>query len=285
MITNPIPSMHADIKSLWRKTFGDSEAYLAHYFARMHRDENMLVCTEDDEELVAMMTMLPITLKCGGLSFPARYVYAVATDEQWRGLGISTSLMEEALEIMEDNGEAAAILVPAHFSLFAFYERQGFTTAFYACEEAVDAASLPPPEGRAEDIDAAALFSMRERAFKDSSLFASWDADTLGYIAESIVNAGGAVVRLLANGDEGHAVAVVENGLCLVKEISLSGMTLAQALSLLHARFGAKKYVLHRISTGDPDPIPFGMIRWIDKKAEAKVKKRDDAPYLGLVMD
>jgi predicted N-acetyltransferase YhbS len=285
MIAHPNENIRADVRALWQTTFGDSDAFLSRYFARMHRDENMLVCVEDDEELVAMLTMLPITLKSGGRAFPARYIYAVATAEPWRGLGISTSLMAHALDLMRENGEKAAILVPAHFSLFGFYERQGFSTAFYAREQAVDAADLPAPQGTMEDIGAADLRALRERAFAPSCLFASWDEHTLGYIIDTVTGDGGAAVRFSACGGEGYAVAAMDEELCVVKELFLDGISVPQALSLLHGRMGARRYILHLSAAGDDDPMPFGMIRWLDDEAERQARHGDQPPYFALVMD
>jgi predicted acetyltransferase len=277
--------MHEDIRALWQETFGDSDAFLSHYFAKLHRDENMLVTTEDDSELVAMMTMFPIELVSGENAFPARYVYAVATAEPWRGLGISTSLMAYALEEMKEAGVAAAILVPAHFSLFDFYGRQGFSTAFFATENAVDAAELPAPEGTISELTAEALYVMRNRVFVNSRLFAKWDENTLEYIISSTRLYGGAVLEFHSQSSEGYAVATCENGICSVKELGLMGMGRSQALALLHSRVNAERYILHLIATGDPDPMPFGMIQWLDEAAEKRALQGSEAPYFGLVMD
>ncbi len=285
MISFSIPSMHGDIRALWKQAFGDSEAFVSHYFTHMHRDENMLVCTQDDEELVAMMTMLPITLQCGVHSFSARYIYAVATEQSWRGLGISTSLMEHALSWMRDNGDAAAILVPAHFSLFSFYESQGFSTVFYSSEELIKSSDLPQPEGNISDLTAEQLFMMRNRAFEHSALFAKWDIDTLDYTIQSTKRFGGVALHFSCGDGEGYALATIEHDLCAVKELGLFGLDRQAALSLLHKRVKAQRYLLHQSAQGDPDPMPFGMIHWLAIEAQKKMPTYGEAPYFGLVMD
>ncbi len=285
MISFSIPGMHKSIRALWKNAFGDSEAFVSHYFKHMHRDGNMLICTEGDEGVVAMMTMLPITLQSGSHEFTARYIYAVATAMQWRGLGISTSLMEQALEWMKDNGEAAAILAPAHFSLFPFYERQGFSTAFYVTEELVISGDLPKPSGSVEDLKAADLFRLRNHAYERSRLYAKWDEKTLDYIIQSSRRFNGYALRFICGNGHGYAIAAMESDLCDVKEIGLFGMDKHQALSLLHSRVQAKRYLLHQSAKGDDDPMPFGMIYWLDEKAKKAVPKKGEPPYFALAMD
>ncbi len=285
MITHPIPSMHEDIKALWKETFGDSDAFLSHYFEHMYSDNTMLVCVENDEEIVAMMTMHPITLVSGENSFPARYIYAVATAEDWRNLGISTSLMEYALDEMKDEGAAAAILVPAHFSLFSFYERQGFETAFYIWETSVKAEDLPKPIGNASPLYAQELYGLRNRLYSKSRLFARWDEKSLAHIIDSANRFGGFALRFTLGDGEGYAIASKDENICYVKELGLFGMEKLQALSLLHAQVGANVYIVHERADNDPDPMPFGMIRWLDSEAEKKVKQDGQQPYFELVMD
>jgi predicted acetyltransferase len=285
VITHPIPSMHQDIRALWKQAFGDNDAFLDHYFQTMYSDETMLVCVEDDEEIVAMLTMFPIDLLSGGKRICARYVYAVATDEQWRGLGISTSLMEDAVEQMRAGGTQAAILVPAHFSLFDFYERQEFQTVFYASEDSIKADALPPPSGKAMPLSASDLYTLRARLHSHSRLFAQWDEKTLSYIIESVSKFGGFALRFVSDRGEGYAIASKDHGVCFVKELGLFGMDKLQGLSLLHQQAGANVYVVHNPSDGDPDPMPFGMIRWLDEEAEKQVQRNGDEPYFALVMD
>ncbi len=285
MITHPIPAMHADIKALWKQTFGDSDAFLNHYFQNLYSDDTMLVCVEDDEEVVAMMTMLPITLQSGSLTFPARYIYAVATASEWRGLGISTSLMEQAVDEMKDDGVAAAMLVPAHFSLFEFYERQGFETAFYVSETTVKADVLPEAEGEILPLTASELYDFRNRLFSNSRLFARWDEKALSYIIESTNLFGGFALKFKSAEAEGYAFASLDDNVCYVKELGLFGMDKNTALALLHTKVGANLYITLDKADNDSDPMPFGMIRWLDEEAKKKVNKDGQEPYFELVMD
>ena len=285
MIVFANPRMHADIRALWRKTFGDSKAFLSHYFAHMHRDENMLVCLEGDDGVVAMLTMFPITLVAGTHTFPARYIYAVATAEPWRGLGIGTSMMEHALSYMQDRGEAAAILAPAHFSLFGFYEKMGFSTEFFVHEEVVKSADLPKANGDIFDLEAAQLYRLRNQAYQTSKLFARWDEPSLDYILQSTVQFGGFALRFVSGSRHGYAIAAMDDDLCIVKELGLFGMDKHMALSLLHRRVQAQRYLLHQSADGDADPMPFTMIHYVDDTAKAAIPAKGGAPYFALAMD
>jgi predicted acetyltransferase len=134
------------LKKLWGDIFGDTPEMVEAYFAHRHRDENMLVETQGDD-IAGMLTMLPLRLATPGKSFPARYIYAVATDTRYRNLGVSTRLLEHAHTFMQGRGEAAAILVPASPSLFDFYGKRGYKTAFSLDTVRFEDKNLPPFPG------------------------------------------------------------------------------------------------------------------------------------------
>ena len=111
MITHPIPSMYADIRRLWQQAFGDTDAWLDTYFRFRHADANMYVTVVEDEEVASMLSLLPLQLTDGEHRFSARYLYAVATEEQWQGLGLSQTMTEYALEQLRTQGVQALSLI------------------------------------------------------------------------------------------------------------------------------------------------------------------------------
>lgn len=82
---------------------------------------------ELDGRIVGMLFAMPQKLKSKAL-YKAVYFYAVATKEEYRGRGICRALMAYA----EAHTDAdCCVLVPASESLFDFYEKLGYKTAFY----------------------------------------------------------------------------------------------------------------------------------------------------------
>ena len=108
---------HTDgIKRLWKNAFGDEDIneFLKNY------KKNILVYIENGN-VCGMLSMLPILMG----EEKGRYIYAVATDENYRGRGISSELLEWARKYSQDMGEKFLVLVPAEKSLFNFYEKRG----------------------------------------------------------------------------------------------------------------------------------------------------------------
>lgn len=133
---------HQQLKSMWTRVFGDDSEAVEAYFSMRHRDDNMLVWSESGV-IGGMLSMLPLTLMTGKEAYPARYIYAVATEPEQRGRGIATALLERAGELITALGEAAAVLAPASDSLFGYYEKRGYHTAFSLNISDFEGSALP----------------------------------------------------------------------------------------------------------------------------------------------
>lgn len=119
----------AELKSLWQDTFGDSDAYLAAFFAEQYRDENTLVYLEDGQPVSALY-IIPYALQQGTEHYPMAYFYALATRPEYRGRGYMTRMLTQALALCRARDMALACLIPANEALFAYYEKFGFKAGF-----------------------------------------------------------------------------------------------------------------------------------------------------------
>ena len=120
---------HADIPalcSLWKDTFGDTDAFLKDFFSTAFSSERSL-CARIDGKIVGMLYWFDCS--CEGKKIA--YLYAVATHSAYRGRGICHALMEEAHHLLQSRGYAGVILVPAEDHLFDFYARMGYTVCSY----------------------------------------------------------------------------------------------------------------------------------------------------------
>ncbi len=279
------------VKELWMQAFHDAKEATDFYFEnRLPQKELLedLLLDSEGGRLRGMLSLLPIDLAYGGRAVPARYYFAIATDEAFRGLGVSTALMEEAHRLTLSRGGQAALLVPASESLFRFYGKRGFDTLFVYEERTVSAADIAPRPAdakvwRAED--AGELLRLRDAAFSEGRLFARWDEQALGFMIKASRAWQAPLLRFSLDGAEGYAWCERAEGAVLVKELALRGLAPEQALSILHAELGAERYVL-RLPVGAKSPEgglrPCGMIRWL--KA-APALPGGGAPYLGLGKD
>ncbi len=271
------------LTALWREAFGDPVSAIDAYFAFRHKDENMLVDVRDGI-VAGMLSMLPVTLVSGDQSRPARYLYAVATRESFRGQGVGTGLIKAAHARMQALGEAASVLVPGEQKLFSFYENRGYQTVFNLEELDVVPAVLPPlPFGSGYgDCSAAEYTRLRNLAFQTSSLYVRWEEPAAAYAVRTFAQPGG-VLKLRWAG--GYGCAAWEQTLSgvLVRELALPEGQATDALAVLHSALNAKRYTV-RLQQGTAENVtlkPFGMIRWLIPEPALL----GSAPYLSLAMD
>lgn len=118
--------LHTDeiaCKELWQAAFGDDDAFTDTFLIRYYSRRRMLGI-ERDGRLAAMLHLLPFHSALGRTT----YIYGVATAPEYRGQGLATQLMHEALARIEAQGDDAAVLIPTPDEewLRTFYERFSF---------------------------------------------------------------------------------------------------------------------------------------------------------------
>ena len=118
--------MHPDelaCKELWMKAFGDDEQFADLFIMRYYSRRRMLTA-EAEGRTAAMLHLLPFRTELGRTT----YIYGVATDPAFRGRGLASQLMREAMRLIADRGDDAAFLIPTPGKewLREFYGRFGF---------------------------------------------------------------------------------------------------------------------------------------------------------------
>ena len=88
--------------------------------------ERMLTA-EVEGRTAAMLHLVPFDTELGRTT----YIYAVATDPAFRGRGLASQLMREAMQAIAERGNDAAFLIPTPGQewLHGFYGRFGFDGA------------------------------------------------------------------------------------------------------------------------------------------------------------
>lgn len=167
-----------EMKQLWKECFKDSDSYIDFYYKKRFQKENTLVCFVDGR-VASMMTMLPAKIQKNGIYEPIRYIYAVATKEEYRKRGYARKLLEEGQRIIKE----PFILIPAEESLFFYYKALGFKTNF----------SLTVQKKRKEDIfwdnreiriaQAAEYKEIRDRKFQKEG-YIKWGEEAIFYAIE-----------------------------------------------------------------------------------------------------
>ena len=109
--------------ALWKDTFGDTDDFLKDFFSTAFSPKRAL-CAREDGSIVGMLYWFDCIYEQKRIA----YLYAVATHRDYRNRGICNALMDTAHLILQKNGYAGVILVPAEEHLFSFYKRMGYTT-------------------------------------------------------------------------------------------------------------------------------------------------------------
>lgn len=120
-IEHPAQQEIPGLRRLWKQAFGDTEEFLDLFFAVAYAPERSL-CAVEGNTVAAALYWLDGT--CRGR--PVAYLYAVATEEKFRGRGLCRTLLGETERILKDRGYAGAVLVPGEAGLFSLYHKLGF---------------------------------------------------------------------------------------------------------------------------------------------------------------
>ena len=106
---------------MWQKVFGDEEPFIDSFLIRYYSRRRMLTA-ECEGRTAAMLHLVPFDTELGRTT----YIYGVATDPDYRGRGLASGLMREAMRRIAEEGADAAILIPSQESLKDFYAPFGF---------------------------------------------------------------------------------------------------------------------------------------------------------------
>lgn len=144
------PADFPDLTKLWQQAFGDPEDFIRMFLESGFAPERSRVCILEDR-IAAMLYWFDCALGKDRYA----YIYAVATDEAFRGRGIASALMEDVHSLLAGSGYRGAILSPGSESLFRFYRRMGYETLGFVTEQTASAgAPLPLREISPEEFAA-----------------------------------------------------------------------------------------------------------------------------------
>lgn len=109
------------LRSLWQKTFGDTDWFLDQFFSKAFHSDRCLCAWEDQRLLSAVYWF-----DCSCEEEKIAYIYALAVEENQRGRGIGSCLMAQVHNLLARQGYAGVLLVPQEEGLRRLYERLGY---------------------------------------------------------------------------------------------------------------------------------------------------------------
>lgn len=142
LLYNAVPTADAlpSLRTLWCEAFGDDECFVNAFFALM-RAEDCVHTLSLEGRVIAALYALPCELRHGADTLRVAYIYAVATDKEYRGRGIMRLLMRRVHEALRAQGYAASLLLPSSASLAAYYGSMGYRVCASRREALSDASA------------------------------------------------------------------------------------------------------------------------------------------------
>ncbi|MFR3828859.1 MAG: GNAT family N-acetyltransferase, partial [Akkermansia sp.] len=141
-IDYPTGVQEPQLRALWRLSFGDSEEFIAGFFASGYCPRHCR-CAAENGNVAAALYWFDAEFR--GQKFA--YLYAVATHPDFRNRGLCRALMADAAACLTGRGYDGALLMPHDVGLRKMYSRMGYrdccTVSEFSCD-AGEAVALRP---------------------------------------------------------------------------------------------------------------------------------------------
>ena len=117
-----------ELVRLWKEAFGEEESAKRFYGKAFDEEAQVKIIVErkDDMKIVSMLHYISCSMKVGNSKYDGVYLYALATDKEYRGCGIMSGLIQYAKQIAKEEKKRFLYLIPANEELYNYYEGQGF---------------------------------------------------------------------------------------------------------------------------------------------------------------
>lgn len=113
------------ITDLWARVFGDDKTVSERILDDFAGTGNVYVA-EEGQHIIAQLLSVP----CQAGGHKGSYLYALATEPEYRGKGVMSRLMDYARTSITATGASFFVLIPASRSLFDYYESYGFQSIY-----------------------------------------------------------------------------------------------------------------------------------------------------------
>jgi predicted acetyltransferase len=209
MITTAKNVNVSELKNLWKLCFHDEDAYINFYYENRFKAEETLVYLVENQ-VVAMLTLMPGFVVHPNEKLPVRYVYAVATHPEHRRKGYAAALMEYA-NYVEDKDYLGTFLVPASASLFQYYEALGYQNVSHKnvlhkkmedfCHDLVQF-DLKQEIESVTPLKLEDFYLLRAKSYTETG-FVLWEHEDLDYLLKEFLYLGGQALNVRLKKEDG----------------------------------------------------------------------------------
>lgn len=122
------------LNDLWGQAFGDEKDFISQMYQCGYLNPSDIFALTEDGRLLAALFLPEYRICVNGEDLPIRLLSCVATDSAQQGKGYMSFLISRALEQVRDLC-CGVCVIPVSQELYSFYERFGFSTAFWISEQ------------------------------------------------------------------------------------------------------------------------------------------------------
>lgn len=198
------------LKKLWKEVFLDEDKYLDIFFEKVyHKDYAFKI--SNNGKIVAMLFMIPYDVIIHQKNYKALYLYALATQKDYRNRGYMSKLINEANEYADKNNYLFSFLIPANEELFGFYNKYGYNMEFKIRNLISDKKNKDYADYKNE------IMKFDKAIVLNENLFGMWK-----YIYEMAIESGDESIKTLSKG-------LIRKGVG-VKNTDLAGIVIGKVL-------------------------------------------------------
>lgn len=234
------------LSRLWKTAFEDSDALIADFFRLLPEMGTGLVAVLENRIAGAAYVITGMELINGeGRPVPCGYLYAVATGESCRGLGIGSALSRAAGEEARRRGAAFLCTLPASESLYGWYRE------LLGVEPALSRAAFPAACTPGEPVIpiSAADYGQRREALLKGIPHLRLSPPALGFQQRLCAAYGGGFYAV----GRGICAAYREGETAVVRELLGKEEDETASAASVGAALGAETFVLYRpAKAGEP---------------------------------
>ena len=148
----PLPRQIPELKALWQAAFGDTEAFIGHFFKTAY-DPARCRCVTLEGKVAAALYWFDVTCREQRMA----YIYAVATHPEYRNRGLCKKLLADTHAHLSGLGYCGAMLVPEGDALRRMYAAFGYQNGTTVREFFCTAGDVPAPMHRIDREEFARL--------------------------------------------------------------------------------------------------------------------------------
>lgn len=228
------PEDEAEIRSLWKEIFQDSDAFIDFYFKQVFDPEKTLVIKRDNRIASMLQLLREEFVLDHRLAKSAFYIYGACTRPSEQGKGYMHLLIEEAIAIAQSY-YSLLFTIPAEPSLFDFYKQAGLTHPINYLAKTYQVNKSPVKNTnytfvQCQPHDKHASFYMKIQRRRKGGIFHS-DGTYNNLLSELAIEGGGAYVALENEQPVGIAFAQPEtNNKVIIKDLLYQDRQVRNAL-------------------------------------------------------